>query len=39
MLATLSRVRERHGGVEAYLLAGGATADDLAALRRRLTED
>jgi len=38
MLATLGRVRERHGGAEAYLVGGGATAEDLAALRRRLTE-
>src|SRR5262245_34452194 len=36
MLDTLAHLRERHGGAERYLLAGGATSADLAALRARL---
>ena len=36
MLATLAHVDERYGGFEAYLLAAGLTADDLAQLRARL---
>ncbi len=38
MLATLDYLRARYGGAEPYLLAGGATLDDLAALRRRLID-
>jgi protein-tyrosine phosphatase len=38
MLALLAHLRRRHGGAEAYLLAGGATPDDLAALPARLLE-
>jgi protein tyrosine/serine phosphatase len=36
MLAALAHLRSRHGGAEAYLLAGGATPDELALLRARL---
>jgi protein-tyrosine phosphatase len=36
MVGVLADVETRHGGVDASLLAGGATADDLAAVRRRL---
>jgi protein tyrosine/serine phosphatase len=36
MLATLTHLKTRHGGAEAYLLAGGATPDDLTMLRERL---
>jgi protein-tyrosine phosphatase len=35
MLATLRYLRDRHGGVEPYLLAGGATPSHFAAVRRR----
>ena len=38
MLATLDYLRARYGGAEPYLLAGGATADDLALLRQRLVD-
>ena len=38
MGSLLGHIRDRHGGAEAYLLAGGATPHDLAALRRRLIE-
>jgi hypothetical protein len=37
MLATLSLVEERFGGVEGYLDAAGSSAAQLAAVRRRLT--
>ena len=36
MLAVLAHLRRRHGGADAYLLAGGAGPSDLAALRARL---
>jgi protein-tyrosine phosphatase len=35
---TLAHLRARHGGAERYLLAGGASAEELAALRERLVE-
>jgi protein-tyrosine phosphatase len=38
MLDTLAHLRARHGGAERYLLAGGASAAELAALRERLVE-
>ena len=37
ILATLARIRETHGSVEEYLIARGASADMLAALRAALT--
>jgi hypothetical protein len=36
MLATLAHLRSQHGGAEAYLRRGGATAADLEAATRRL---
>ena len=36
MLTLLAHVREEHGGAAAYLAAGGATAEELDRLRRRL---
>jgi protein-tyrosine phosphatase len=36
MLETLGHLRERHGGVEGYLLNAGVSTADIAALRRRL---
>jgi protein-tyrosine phosphatase len=36
MLEVLDRLRQRHGGVEAYLRHAGVTADDLDRLRARL---
>ncbi len=36
MLTLLAHVREAHGGAAAYLAAGGATAEELDRLRRRL---
>jgi protein tyrosine/serine phosphatase len=38
MLETLAHLRRRHGGAEAYLLAGGVTPADLERLRDRLVE-
>jgi protein-tyrosine phosphatase len=38
MLGLLAHLRRRHGGAEAYLLAGGASPADLAALRARLLD-
>jgi protein tyrosine/serine phosphatase len=38
MLDTLVHLRERHGGAEAYLRAGGASGEDLERLRKRLVE-
>jgi hypothetical protein len=38
MLTALGHLRARHGGPEAYLLAGGATHVDLTRLRERLVE-
>lgn len=38
MLAPLEHLRRRHGGAEAYLVAGGAAPNDLAALRLRLLD-
>jgi protein-tyrosine phosphatase len=39
MLDTLAYVRHRHGGPEAYLLAGGVTPADLQRVRTRLRDD
>lgn len=36
MLDTLNHVRERHGGVEGYLMAAGVTGNQIAAVRDRL---
>ncbi len=38
MLEVLDHLAERYGGVEAYLLRAGVTADDLARLRARLLD-
>jgi protein tyrosine/serine phosphatase len=38
MLTTLAHLRERHGGAEAYLLAGGTTPAEIVRLRERLVE-
>ena len=38
MLGMLAHLRRQHGGAEAYLVAGGAAAADLAALRARLLD-
>jgi protein tyrosine/serine phosphatase len=38
MVGVLDDLETRHGGVEEYLLAGGVTADDLAAARGRLLD-
>jgi protein tyrosine/serine phosphatase len=38
MHETLDHLHGRHGGPDAYLLRGGATPDDLAALRARLVD-
>ncbi|MFF5993033.1 tyrosine-protein phosphatase [Prauserella flavalba] len=39
ILSTLERVNERHGSVAEFLLAHGATSDELAALRTALVEN
>jgi protein-tyrosine phosphatase len=39
MLDTLAYTRERHGSAEAFLVAGGMTAQQVGALRTRLLED
>ncbi|MEU8322338.1 tyrosine-protein phosphatase [Nonomuraea sp. NPDC048881] len=38
MLAALAHLDDRHGGAQAYLLAGGLPPDDLALLRARLVD-
>jgi protein-tyrosine phosphatase len=38
ILAVLDHLRTKHGGVEAYLLSGGMTSDDVSTLRDRLLE-
>jgi protein-tyrosine phosphatase len=38
LVSVLARIRERHGSVEAYLLASGLTAEELGALREALAD-
>jgi protein tyrosine/serine phosphatase len=38
MLATLTHLRTRHGGAEAYLVRAGLSGDDIARIRARLLE-